>query len=411
MHILIVTYLYTPDLGPSAPLFATLSKALVNRGHQVTVIAAVPHYPTGKVQPGFGGKWINRSVEDGVEVVRVNVPSLDRGNLVKRFVQLAAFQIGATWASLREECDVALFTNPSLATWLPFAWQIVIKHKPIVYSVFDIYPDVGIKLGIFRHKPVIKFITSLERFCLDNSESVQILCESFRPGLRALGVPDSKMDLVDLWVDTELIRPFPRNNTFTREYGLDEHFVVLYAGNIGLSQGLEHVLATAELLADIKDVAFVLVGDGTGCETLQSQAKQRKLSNVQFIPFQPRQRLPEVLACADVSLVILKRGFGSDSLPSKTFSILASGRPLIASVDEASETWKLVKRAKAGLCVPPEDPAKLARAILTLRQDEVLCEILGHNGRDWVERYHSPQYAVTQFEHLLSAAISSKDTH
>jgi colanic acid biosynthesis glycosyl transferase WcaI len=217
------------------------------------------------------------------------------------------------------------------------------------------------------------------------------------------------MTLIYDWVDTELIRPLPKINSFTRENNLSERFVVLYAGNIGLSQGLETILSTAEMLADQKDIQFVFVGDGAGREVLQFQAKQRHLPNVQFNSYLPRERLPELLACADVSLVILRRGVGSDSLPSKTFSIMASGRPLIVSIDEESETWKLVKRAEAGVWVPPEDPSKLAEAILTLKQDKALCERLGQNGRVWAEQHHSPQYAAEQFEKLLFVAISSKN--
>jgi colanic acid biosynthesis glycosyl transferase WcaI len=408
MRILIITPYYEPDLGPSAPMFTLLSKGLLLRGHQVTVIAMVPNYPSGRVMTGYRGKWIQRSMEDGVEIVRIAIPSGDRSKLTYRLLQFISYQIGAAWASLNKTYDVSIISNPFLCSWLPLTLQTVFRGMPNVYSIYDVYPDVGIKLGIFRNKLVVSMVTRLERFCIDHSAIVQILSDSFRPGLKALGVPDSKMVSVALWVDTDLIKPLAQDNSFSQEYGLTNRFVVLYAGNIGLSQGLEHVLTTAELLVDQKDVCFVFVGDGAGYELLQSQTKQRNLSNVQFIPFQPRQRLPEVLACASVSLVVLRRGFCSDSIPSKTFSILASGRPLIACVDDTSEIWKLVKQAEAGMCVQPEDPAQLAAAILSLRQDQSLCERLGRNGRIWVEQYHSPKNAVEQFEQLLLSAASSK---
>jgi colanic acid biosynthesis glycosyl transferase WcaI len=408
MHILIITPHYAPDLGPSAPLFTMLSQGLVLRGHQVTVIAMVPHYPTGRVPAEFKGRWIWRSLEDGVEVVRVAIPSMNRSNLSKRMLQFVCYQLGAAWAVLGQKNDVAIVTNPAMESWLPFTCQVIFRHKPAIFSVHDVYPDVGIKMGIFRHKPVIAVIAGLERFCLNHSAIVRILSDSFRPGLCALGVPDNKMALVYDWVDTELIHPMPHENAFAQEHDLSHCFVVLYAGNIGLSQGLEHILKAAELLADQKDIRFVFVGDGSGRASLQSQAEKQQLSNVQFLSFQPRQRLPEVLACADVSLVILKRGIGFGSLPSKTFSIFASGRPILASVDEESETWKLVERAEAGLCVPPEDPSKIAEAILNLKQDKNLCDRLGSNGRKWAEQHHSPQYAAEQFERLLIEAIATQ---
>lgn len=405
MHILIFGTLYEPDLGPSAPLFAMLSRNLVQRGHQVTVITSVPHYPTGYVPPEFRGKLIRRSMEDGVEVVRVWLPSVNRMRLPLRALQTVCYQLGAGFASIGQKCDAVISGGPSLASLMPFFWSVFVRRKPAIFCVNDVYPDVGIKLGIFRHKPVIAAVAALERFCLHNASVVQIISDSFRPGLHALGVPDSKLVLLHLWVDTDLIRPIPHNNSFTQEQGLTDQFVVAYAGNIGLSQGLENLLDVAEMLAEHRDIRFVFVGDGMGREPLQNMAKQRNLHNVQFIPFQPRERLSEVLASADVSMVILRRGIGSDSLPSKTFSIMASGRPVLVSVDEDSETWKLVKRAKAGMWVPPEDKTKLAEAILTLKNDKALREQLGCNGRIWAEQHHSPQSAAEQFEKLLETAI------
>jgi colanic acid biosynthesis glycosyl transferase WcaI len=406
MRILMIAPYYAPDLGPAAPLFTMLSVELVRRGHSVVVIAAVPHYPSGTVPDAYRGAIIRHSSENGVEVIRVLVPSMKRSNLQQRMLQYASYQLGATWAGLRQSYDVILAANPGLWVCLPFAGLAVARRKPAIFTVHDVYPDVGVTLGLFRHRPVIAAVAALERFCLDHAATVRILSESFRPGLRALGVPDSKMELIYDWVDTDLIRPMPRDNTFACEQGLTDRFVVLYAGNVGFSQGLEHVLTAAQLLAQYQDVQFVIVGDGAGRDRLGLQAQQMGLTNVRFLPFQPRQRLPEVLATADVSLVTLQHGIGSGSLPSKTYSIFASGRPLVASVDEGSEACDMVERASAGVCVPPENPSRLAEAILALKQDPERRERLGLNGRAWAERNHSPQAAAARFEKLMLDAIA-----
>jgi putative colanic acid biosynthesis glycosyltransferase WcaI len=412
MRVLMIVPNYAPDLGPSAPLFTMLAEGLVQRGHEVTVIAAVPHYPSGIVPVAFRSWRVQRSSEHDVEVIRVPLPSMDRSNLAQRLLQFICYQLGATWAGLKQQYDAAIVTNSALTVWLPYACLVVLRGKPAVYSVADVYPDVGVTLGIFRHKAVIRAVAGLERFCLNHAGVVRILSESFRPGLRALGVPDPKMALVYDWVDTDLIQPLPRDNGFAREQGLTDGFVVLYAGNIGLSQGLEHVLTAAQLLADDRDLQFVIVGDGAGREHLGLQAQQMGLTNVRFLPFQPRPRLPEVLATADVSLVTLQRGIGAGSLPSKTFSIFASGRPVLASVDEGSEAWDMVERAGAGLCVPPENPSRLAEAIRALQEDPERRERLGRNGRLWAERHHSPQAAAERFEKLMLDAIAnSRELH
>lgn len=405
MRILLISPYYIPDLGPSAPLFTMLSEGLVKQGHSVSVVTTVPHYPSGKVSSSYRGKWIHRSIENQVEVSRVWLPSVNRSNFAFRLLQFFCYQVGAVKAEFNKKYDVVIVANPALWTWMPFVYYACFRHKPAVFSVHDVYPEVGVTLGVFRNKFIIAAVTILERYCLNRSRIVRILSDSFRPGLRNLGIPDDKMALVYDWVDTDLIRPLPRDNQFAQEYNLRDRFVVLYAGNIGLSQGLENVLAAAEQLGSQPDICFLFVGDGPGREQLITQANLRNLTNVQFIPFQPRSRLPEVLGSADVSMVILRRGIGTGSLPSKTFSILASGRPIIASVDELSETWDLVQKAQAGLCIEPESPLALVKAILMLKNDQNLRERLGQNGRIWAEKRHSLKYATIQFEKLLNRAI------
>lgn len=407
MRLLVVTLMYLPDGGAGAPLYGMLCEGMARRGHEVTVIAAVPHYPSGRVPPAYRGKWLQRTRENGVDVVRVRVPSLDRSDLKQRLLQFLGYQLGAVLAGRKQDFDVALFANPALEVGLPFAFLSRLGRKPAVFSVHDVYPDVGITLGIFRHPAVVAAVGALERFCLQRSRYVRVLSESFIRPLGALGVPAAKIHLIYDWVDTELIRPLPRDNGFAREQGLSDNFVVLYAGNLGFSQGLEQVLLAAQLLQEQREIKFVLVGEGAGKESLMRQAARLALANVQFVPFQPRSRLPEVLATADVSLVPLQKNVGLASLPSKSFSILASGRPLIAGVDEASDTRRLVERSGGGLGIPPEDPAALAQAIVHLKENPDLRQQMGRRGRQYALRHHSSQAAAAAFEQLLQAALAT----
>lgn len=406
MRILAVFPYYQPDGGAAATLLPRLCEELAELGHQVSVLTTVPHYPSGRVPDAYRGRKMRLCDENGVRIVRLGLPSVDRSKIGARLVQFLAFQVQAARAGLFRDFDVLLTHTPALEVWLPFACLSTLRRKPAVYSVADLYPDVGINLGIFRNKLVIKAVGWLENYCLKRASRVRILSKSFAANLLKRGLAESKLALIYDWVDTEAVRPLPKDNRFAVEHGLADRFTVLYAGNIGPVQGLDSVLDAARLVADDPDICFAFVGDGAARSALLSKARQLQLDNVRFIPYQPRGRMPEVFSTGDISLVSLRRGSGFGALPSKTFQILACGRPVVASVDEGSDTWDLIEKAKAGLCISPEDPSRLAEAILTLKKDQALRERLGRNGRAWTEKHHSPRSAARQFERLFQAALS-----
>jgi len=177
---------------------------------------------------------------------------------------------------------------------------------------------------------------------------------------------------------------------------------------LGLTQGLEQVVEAARLLAEEPSIRIVLVGDGAAKGSLQQSVERGSLQNVQFIPFQDRELLPWILASADVSLLTLKRGMGTDSVPSKCYSIMASGRPIIASVDEGSDTWNMIQQAGCGWCVEPENPRALAGAILDCFRNDAHRTHLAANGREYVVRRHSKSAAGQEFYNLLHSLVQEE---
>lgn len=398
-RILLVTPFYEPDLGPSAPLYTMLCENLVQLGYNVCVIAAVPHYPTGYVTSEWRTKLVYKELRNGVNLIRVWVPSINRANLFQRQISYLIFQLLGSVVGFNITFDIIVLTNPAIEVGLAQLLLGVFSRKPILYIVQDIYPDVGISLGIFRSPVVIGILKSLEAFCFHTSARVQVISEGFKSKLVERGIPSAKMVVIPNWVDTEFIRPLPRMNQFSKKYGLEDRFIILYAGNLGLSQGLEDVIEAAHLLAHESRICFAFVGDGTGKVDLQDMAQGFR--NVLFIPFQPRQELPEVLASCDVSLISLKSGIGAFSVPSKCYSAMASRRPIIAAVDRGSDTWNLIENANAGLCVEPNQPAALVEAILSLYRNSVHREEFAASARSYVEKYHSSTSAAVHFSNLL----------
>jgi len=401
MKVLLVTPFYAPDLGPSAPLLTMLSEDLVGLGHPVSVITAVPHYPSGIVLPEFRGRLIQREKRNGVEVIRMWVPSGNRSNLYHRLLTFFVFQLLSSIVGLRCSYDVLIITNPAIETYLPFTLLSWLRRKPSLLCVWDVYPEIGIRMGIFQNPIIISLVGALENFCLRRTNTIQVLGNGFISGLKSHAVPGSKIVVIPPWLDTDFIRPLPRQNSFSYEQGLNGDFVVLYSGNLGLSQGLENVLLAAKFLSHLQHIRFVFVGDGANREKLVTMASDMQLNNVKFIPFQPRECLPEVLATSDVSLVSLQGGIGNSSLPSKTFPIFASGRPVLAVADKESGLWNLVQQSKGGMCVPPSDPKHLAETISVLEQSPELRRQMSKNAREFALQFHSRKSAAHQFETIL----------
>jgi colanic acid biosynthesis glycosyl transferase WcaI len=203
--------------------------------------------------------------------------------------------------------------------------------------------------------------------------------------------------------------PGPRMTEYRRELGIGDEPVVLYAGNVGFSQSLELMVAAARTLRerpDMADVVFVINGGGSARPSIEEQAAG--LDNVVFVDYQPKERLPEVLAAADVHVVPLRRGLARASVPSKTYSILAAGRPIVASVDEGTEVARLVEKAGAGLAVPPEDPEAFTDAIVTLLEDPDRAAAMGRAGRAFVESWASPAAIAQRYEELFEELRSRR---
>lgn len=405
--MLLVTPYYAPDLGPSSPLLTMLCEDLVRLGHEVTVVAAVPHMPTGQVSSQYRGRLSHFEERQGVEVHRVWVPSGDRRKLRHRALVFAVYQMLSAVIGLRRKYDVVLVTNPGIETAMPMAVLSLLRGKPAVFCVWDLYPDVGIHLGVFRSRLAIKLVSALETFCLLHAFSIQVLASSFEKVLVERGVPKERIVRIPPWLDTEFNRPLARENEVAKELGLSGYFVVMYAGNLGHSQGLECLLEAASLLKGSSRLRFVFVGDGAKKAELGRRAQTLRLSNVRFLPFQPREQLPLLLASADISVISLKKGVGRDSLPSKTFPILASGRPIIAAVDRGSDLREVIERAQAGVCVEPESSVELASAVRELIGSPALRARLGKNGREYVVRHHDRRVIARQFERLLMRACDS----
>jgi colanic acid biosynthesis glycosyl transferase WcaI len=403
MRILFMAQHYAPEEVSGAALATELAMDLVKRGHRVEFVTCAPNYPLGRVFPGYRNRLCQTERLDGVRVVRTWSYISPRKTFWPRILNYGTFSATALYGGLRAgKPDVIMSYSPplplGLAAWLlSCLWRV-----PWVLRVEDLYPDAAIAGGVLRNRAAIKFLFALERFLYVQATHISLICEGFRRNLLEKRVPAEKLSVTPVWADPGAIRPLARQNSFRAEHGLDGHFVVMYAGNLGHNSCLEDVLMAAGRLRGETQIRFVIVGEGVKKDRLQRLAQQEALGNVFFLPFQPREALPEMLAAADVSLVTLSRNSSNTSLPSKTFSIMASGRPVVSVTPEDSEIARLVQETDCGINVSPETPDLLAETILALQRDSARLTEMGQNGRRRLETEFSRQQCVNMYEEMLS---------
>ena len=402
MNLVVVTPHFAPDVAPTGSVMTRIVHELAELGHTIEVITSLPWYRDHAVEPAFEGKLIRHEDIRWGRITRLHpFPAPDKRALIHRAAAFAGFSaIGAAVGARGPKVDGVLAVSPPLTLGLT-GWAIArARGGAFVFNVQDVYPDVAAELGVLKEGRLLSATRRLERFCYDRADAVTVLSEELQDNVRDKTTQPDKVKVIPNFVDTVAIAPSEHENAYRREFGLETKVVVMYAGNVGLSQSLDIVIEAAGALSHEKDLLFVINGQGAGRHELEKRA--RGLTNVRFVDMQPTERLPEVLAAADIHLVPLKRGLARSSVPSKTYSILAAGRPLIASVDRGSEVARLVERAEAGIAVPPEDAEALTKAIRSLIEAPADRARMGASGRRFVEGWASPSAVAKAYESLFA---------
>ncbi|BCL34933.1 glycosyltransferase family 4 protein [Nostoc sp. MS1] len=412
MRILIYSYNYYPEPIGIAPLMTELAEGLAKRGHQVRVVTAMPNYPERQIYEAYRGKWYTTEHKNGVTIQRSYVWIRPQPKLLDRVLLDASFVVTSFFPALFGwRPDVILSTSPSLPVCVPASLLGWLRDCPVVLNLQDILPEAAIHVGLLKNKWLIRVFSLLEKFAYRSATKISVIADGFVENLLSKGVSSEKIEQIPNWVDVNFIRPLPKeDNKFRAVHNLNGKFVVLYSGNIALTQGLETVIQAAAKLRDMSEIAFVIAGEAKGLERLQKYCTDCGADNVLLLPFQPRERLPEMLAAADVGLVVQKKNVISFNMPSKIQVLLASGRALIASVPDNGTAAKAIKQSGGGVVVPPEDPQALATAILDLYKHPEKAKTLGYNSRKYAMEQYAFEQALNQYENLFYAVTTESQT-
>jgi colanic acid biosynthesis glycosyl transferase WcaI len=391
---------FEPDTAPTGAVITRIVHELVALGHEVHVVTALPWYREHRIESGWDGRWVRRERTSWGSITRVTpFPGDDKRNLLRRAAGFLGFSALAGFQSLRGgRVDAVIAMSPPLTMGLTGWVTHLIRRGPLVFNIQDVFPDAAVETGAITDRRIIAVARWLERVSYHRAAAITVLSDDLRENVATKMTPSkrSRVRVIPNFVDTEFIAPAPRLTPFRAELGIGDGPVVLYAGNVGFSQSLDMVVAAA---ARFPHATFVVNGDGAAAAHLREAAAD--LQNVRFSGYQPVERVPEVLATGDIHLVPLKRGLGRVSVPSKTYSILAAGRPVLAAIDPGTEVPRMLAASGGGVAVPPDDLDAFCTALADLLDDPQRAQAMGVAGRIWVEGAASPSAVAHAYERLI----------
>ena len=392
-------------MAPTGVVMSRIVHELANRGHELHVVTSLPWYRKHQVEQGWSGALWRVEKTNWGSITRVQpFAGKTKSNLLRRavgfilfsyLVGLRALFAGKVWRRV----DGVLAMSPPLTLGL-IGWHTkLFRGGKLVFNIQDIFPDAAIQTGAITNKKIISFASWLERTSYKCSDSVVLLSDDLANNVQSKLEQKfhKRVKVIPNFVDTQAITPMSRMTKYRTELGIDDALVVMYAGNVGFSQSLEMLVSAAR---ELPQLIFVINGEGAARESLKKSA--HGLSNVRFGDYQDVSRLSEVLATGDIHVVPLKRGLGSVSVPSKTYSILASGRPVLAAVDLDTEVPRILAAADAGVCVEPDNSAAFISALRAMTLDPKTLSEMGERGRKWVENHASPASVAQRYEALYT---------
>jgi len=406
LRIVVLCPHFAPDTAPTGDVMTRIVEEMVSTGCEVHVVTSLPWYRNHHIEPGWGGRLVRREKTEWGTITRVHpFPGKDKRSLLRRAIGFALFSVVAGWCSItaggfRSRINAVIAMSPPLTLGLTGWIAARFRRTSLIFNIQDVFPDAAVQTGAITNKKIIACASWLERVSYKRSDRVVVLSEDLRRNLVAkLPVKhQDKVVVIPNFVDATRIAPRGRDTGYRKDLGIGDEIVVMYAGNVGFSQSLELLIEAAK---QMPDVVFVINGEGSARASLQESAKT--LTNVKFVDYQPADRVSEVLASADIHVVPLRAGLGSVSVPSKTYSILAAGRPIVAAIDVDTEVPRIVTASESGIVVPPDDATSFISALSELRDDREKIERMGRNGRQWVETHVSPAAVAESYLQLINS--------
>jgi glycosyltransferase involved in cell wall biosynthesis len=379
MHILLLNEYYPPDTSATARMAAQVAERLAQR-HDVTVLAGRPSYDPDEFYP-FAP--LHRTIRNHVAVECVGSTVYPRHQMRRRISNYLSYLALAAPRALALRPDLILaMTDPPVAG-IAGAFVARLADRPFVYNIRDLYPDMALGGDIVRRSAWVDRWESLHRSALKQAARVIVLGDDMRERILAKGI--SPANVVVVRDGASAAGAFPEtSDRVVQEIRCDFPFVVLHAGNLGFYGAWQTILKAAEILNN-ENTGIVFVGDGANRVGLEASAAGA--SNVRFLPFRPVDQVPHVMMAGDLHIITVKRGLEGVVVPSKLYSTLAAGRPVLVIAAPESDAARIVTASGCGICADPDDPMAVAAAIRELRDDPARLAEMGRRAKETARSY------------------------
>ena len=402
MHILLLNQYYPPDTSATAKMAVQVAEKLAER-HQVTVVAGRPSYDPDEFYP-FA--FLRRDIRDNLTVERVASTAYPRHQMRRRVSNYLSYLALAVPRALAIHPDIVLaMTDPPVAG-IAGAFIARMADRPFVYNIRDLYPDMAIGGDIVQPNRWVDRWEKMHRRALHQAARVIVLGDDMRDRIISKGVSPDRVVVVRDGASFPPSLP-ERNDLVVQKIRCDFSFVALHAGNLGFYGAWDSLLKAADILRN-ENTGLVFVGDGANRAAMEISAKP--LPNVRFLPFFPIEQVPHVMMAGDVHIVTVRRGLEGVVVPSKLYSILAAGRPVLAIAAAESDAARIVRESGCGISADPDDPAAIAAAIRELRNDQNRLIQMGIRAKETAAKYARVD-ELERFVEVIEEAANHRNNH
>lgn len=401
--IRILTQYFYPDVASTGQLLSELALGLVEKKISVSVLTAFPSY-------SYKISAQKRENFKKVNILRLWTTKFNKNTKLGQLFNSSTFFLNIFLHLLfsSSKAPLLIVSNPP---FLPIVGYLIKKLRNVnyIYLIHDVYPEKAYKLKYTSEENIfIKIWALFDKKVIENASSIVVLSESMKKvvynKIENYRIDKAKKIIViHNWADGEFIKPLQRSeNLFVQKNSLENKFVILYSGNIGASYDLEVVIETANIIKD-ENVLFLFIGDGVKKNSLEYLVEEHGIKNVMFMPYQLKEMLPYSLTCPSISVVTYESSLEGLLMPSKLYTTLASGVPVVGLCLKNSEVGRIIEEAECGVIIEGNKAEEFAEYILKLKNDVLLQRKLGENARKYFENNFTLEIAVNKYYNLLNS--------